>query len=123
MAGLTERQKERQVTRIYEIIFLEQDLEDGEEVPDGKMKVEMRPEIREIFLKNLPMGVEIELKDLEKHMKQMVDTIVEYLYEKNNTINKEFAYGIVTYIVADLINHNISYTEISVDSEFNPMYG
>ena len=65
----------------------------------------------------------IELKDLEKHMKQMVDTIVEHLYEKNNTINKEFAYGIVTYIVADLINHNISYTEISVDSEFNPMYG
>ena len=46
MAGLTDRQKERQVSRIYEIIFFELPLDDDEEVPEGQIKVEMRPEIR-----------------------------------------------------------------------------
>lgn len=70
MVGLTDRQKERQVARIYEIIFFELPLEDEEEVPEGQIKVEMRPEIRKIFLDNLPLGVEIEITQLEESMKK-----------------------------------------------------
>ena len=121
--GLTDRQKERQVSRIYEIIFFELPLEDEEEVPEGQIKVEMRPEIRKIFVDNLPLGVEIELKDLEKSMKSMVKEIVAYLHKENPSINKDYAHNIVSYIVADLINLNISYSEVSTDSDFNPMYG
>ena len=121
--GLTDRQKERQVSRIYEIIFFELPLEDEEEVPEGQIKVEMRPEIRKIFVDNLPLGVEIELKDLEKSMRVMVKEIVDYLHEQNSSINKDYALSVVTYIVADLINLNISYSEVSTDSDFNPMYG
>ena len=123
MAGLTDRQKERQVSRIYEIIFFELPLEEEEEVPEGQIKVEMRPEIREIFVENLPLGVEIEIKDLETAMRNMVKKIVQYICEENSSINKDYAYNIVTYIVADLINLNISYSDVSTDSDFNPMYG
>ena len=123
MAGLTDRQKERQVSRIYEIIFFELPLEEDEEVPEGQIKVEMRPEIREIFVENLPLGVEIEIKDLETAMRNMVKKIVQYICEENSSINKDYAYNIVTYIVADLINLNISYSDVSTDSDFNPMYG
>ena len=121
--GLTDRQKERQVSRIYEIIFFESPLEEEEEVPEGQIKVEMRPEIRKIFVDNLPLGVEIELKDLEKSMRVMVKEIVDYLHEQNSSINKDYAHSVVSYIVADLINLNISYSEVSTDSDFNPMYG
>tara|TARA_A100001391_G_scaffold106159_3_gene71049 strand:- start:625 stop:996 length:372 start_codon:yes stop_codon:yes gene_type:complete len=123
MAGLTDRQKERQVSRIYEIIFFELPLEEEEEVPEGQIKVEMRPEIRKIFVDNLPLGVEIEIKDLETAMRKMVKKIVQYICEENSSINKDYAYNIVTYIVADLINLNISYSDVSTDSDFNPMYG
>ena len=123
MAGLTDRQKERQVSRIYEIIFFELPLEEEEEVPEGQIKVEMRPEIREIFVENLPLGVEIEIKDLETAMRNMVKKIVQYICEENSSINKDYAYNIVSYIVADLINLNISYSDVSTDSDFNPMYG
>ena len=83
----------------------------------------MRPEIREIFVENLPLGVEIEIKDLETAMRNMVKKIVQYICEENSSINKDYAYNIVTYIVADLINLNISYSDVSTDSDFNPMYG
>jgi len=124
MTGLTDRQKERQVSRIYEIIFFELPLEEEEEeIPEGQIKVEMRPEIREIFMENLPLGVEIEIKDLETAMRNMVKKIVHYICEENSSINKDYAYNIVSYIVADLINLNISYSDVSTDSDFNPMYG
>ena len=83
----------------------------------------MRPEIREIFVENLPLGVEIEIKDLETAMRNMVKKIVQYICEENSSINKDYAYNIVSYIVADLINLNISYSDVSTDSDFNPMYG
>lgn len=123
MVGLTDRQKERQVARIYEIIFFELPLEDEEEVPEGQIKVEMRPEIRKIFLDNLPLGVEIEITQLEESMKKMVTEIVEHLHNENSSIHKDYAYNIVAFIVSDLINLNISYSEIASDVDYNPMYG
>ena len=53
----------------------------------------------------------------------MVKEIVDYLHEQNSSINKDYAHNSVSFIVADLINLNISYSEVSTDSDFNPMYG
>lgn len=123
--SLTDKQKERQVAKIYDLVFTQLEADDDESIEDGLMKVEINPKIREIFLKNLPFGEEIDIVKLEQSMKNIVADIVVFLREENPTLNEEYTHNVVAFIVADLVNTNLVYE--SVDSAatlgFDPMFG
>ena len=123
MSGLTERQKQRQIDKIYGVIFTELNIEDEEEVPEGQMKVEMSSDVREIFMGNLPIGEEIEIKDLEIAMALIVEKLVEYVCKQKPNINMEYAQNILSFIVADLVSMNLSYSEMTSSANFDPMFG
>ncbi len=123
--SLTDKQKGRQVAKIYDLVFTQLEADDDESIEDGLMKVEINPKIREIFLKNLPFGEEIDIVKLEQSMKNIVAEIVVFLREENPTLNEEYTHNVVAFIVADLVNTNLVYE--SVDSAatlgFDPMFG
>ena len=123
--SLTDKQKERQVAKIYDLVFKKLEADDDESIEDGLMKVEINPKIRDIFLKNLPFGEEIDIVKLEQSMKNIVVAIVVFLREENPTLNEEYTHNVVTFIMADLVNTNLVYE--SVDSTatlgFDPMFG
>ncbi len=123
--SLTDKQKERQVAKIYDLVFTQLEADDDESIEDGLMKVEINPKIREIFLKNLPFGEEIDIVKLEQSMKNIVADMVVFLREENPTLNEEYTHNVVAFIVADLVNTNLVYE--SVDSAatlgFDPMFG
>tara|TARA_R100000152_G_C6723947_1_gene149491 strand:- start:261 stop:638 length:378 start_codon:yes stop_codon:yes gene_type:complete len=125
MMSLTDKQKERQVAKIYDLVFTQLEADDDESIEDGLMKVEINPKIREIFLKNLPFGEEIDIVKLEQSMKNIVADMVVFLREENPTLNEEYTHNVVAFIVADLVNTNLVYE--SVDSAatlgFDPMFG
>ena len=123
--SLTDKQKERQVAKIYDLVFKKLEADDDKSIEDGLMKVEINPKIRDIFLKNLPFGEEIDIVKLEQSMKNIVVAIVVFLREENPTLNEEYTHNVVTFIMADLVNTNLVYE--SVDSTatlgFDPMFG
>jgi hypothetical protein len=123
--SLTDKQKERQVAKIYDLVFKKLEADDDESIEDGLMKVEINPKIRDIFMNNLPFGEEIDIVKLEESMKNIVAEIVVFLREENPTLNQEYTHNVVAFIVADLVNTNLVYE--SVDSAatlgFDPMFG
>lgn len=125
MMSLTDKQKERQVAKIYDLVFKKLEADDDESIEDGLMKVEINPKIRDIFMNNLPFGEEIDIVKLEESMKNIVAEIVVFLREENPTLNQEYTHNVVAFIVADLVNTNLVYE--SVDSAatlgFDPMFG
>ena len=123
--SLTDKQKERQVAKIYELVFTKLEADDDENVEDGLMKVEINPKIREIFLNNLPFGEEIDIEKLENSMKKIVADIVVFLREENSTLNEEYTHNVVAFIVADLVNTNLVYESVVSENSlgFDPMFG